>query len=193
MFTAIIITLPPFFFMIVLFGGGILSLRKNIDQDGDSSINRTLFLTSKWSAVILWVAMILQIWGIHISIVEVPTFLFWISIPLWFFGFTLLFLGRFKLGNSFRLGTPKESTSFMTNGLYRFSRNPMYLGLYSTVLASSLYTLNPVVVLIAAFVISVHHKIVLGRRNTCKECLGENIWIIVVMSDGISSKLQMGN
>jgi len=173
MFEAFIITIFPVSFLIVLFGGGSLFRRKNIDQDGESPINRTLFYTSKYSVVILWGAMILQVWGINISFIEVPAFLTWISLPLWFFGFVLLFLGRFGLSNSFRLGTPRENTSFTTNGLYRISRNPMYLGVYATILASALYTLNPVVILLGSFVIAVHHKIVLAEEEYMQKVFGQ--------------------
>jgi protein-S-isoprenylcysteine O-methyltransferase Ste14 len=83
----------------------------------------------------------------------------------WFAGFALLYLGRFKMGNSFRLGTPKEDTSLKTDGLFRLSRNPMYVGVYATIIASSLYTLNPVVILLGAFVVAVHHAIVLAEEN----------------------------
>jgi protein-S-isoprenylcysteine O-methyltransferase Ste14 len=173
MITALIVTLPPVLFLIVLFGGGSLFHRKQIDQDGDSPINRTLFLTSKWSVVILWVAMMLQIWGTHISLVDVPSFITWIAFPLWFFGFIMLFLGRFKLGSSFRFGTPKENTNLITNGLFRFSRNPMYLGLYATIVASALYTLNPIVILLGSYVIGVHHKIVLGEEAYMQRVFGQ--------------------
>lgn len=172
-FTGIVVTLPPVLFLIILFGGGFLSLRNNINQDGESPINKTLFYTSKYSVIILWVAVILQVWGIQISLVKVPAILVWISFALWFFGFALLYMGRFQLGKSFRLGTPKESTRLMTDGLYKFSRNPMYVGLYSTILASSLYTLNPVVILLGGYVIAVHHKIVLAEEEYMIKVFGQ--------------------
>jgi protein-S-isoprenylcysteine O-methyltransferase Ste14 len=172
-FTGIVVTLPPVLFLIILFGGGFLSQRNKINQDGDPPINKILFYTSKYSVIILWVAVILQVWGIQISVVKVPAILVWISFALWFFGFTLLYLGRFKLGKSFRLGTPKESTRLMTDGLYKFSRNPMYVGLYSTILASSLYTLNPVVILLGGYVIAVHHKIVLAEEEYMIKVFGQ--------------------
>jgi protein-S-isoprenylcysteine O-methyltransferase Ste14 len=70
------------------------------------------------------------------------------------------------MGDSFRLGTPKEDTSLKTDGLFRLSRNPMYVGVYATIVAASLYTLNPVVILLGAFVIAVHHAIVLEEEKT---------------------------
>jgi protein-S-isoprenylcysteine O-methyltransferase Ste14 len=173
MLEAIVVTIFPILFLIVLFGGGELFRRKKIDMDGKAPINRTLFYISKYSILVLWGVMVLQSWGVSISIVEVPPFIQWISVIFWVFGFILLLLGRFGLGNSFRLGTPKEGTSLIVGGLYRFSRNPMYLGVYATVLASALYTLNPVVILLAAFVVAIHHKIVLSEEEYMQKVFGQ--------------------
>jgi len=41
----------------------------------------------------------------------------------------------------------------------------MYVGMYATIVASSLYTLNPIVILLGAFVVAVHHAIVLAEEN----------------------------
>jgi protein-S-isoprenylcysteine O-methyltransferase Ste14 len=169
---AVAVTVFPIIFLIIVFGGGALFRRKKIDMDGNPPINKTLFYTSKYSIIILWGAMVLQSWGISISPVEVPAFITWIALILWIFGFILLFLGRFELGNSFRLGTPREDTSLRVEGLYRFSRNPMYLGVYATALASVLYTLNPVVLVLGVLVIAVHHKIVLAEEEHMQEVFG---------------------
>jgi protein-S-isoprenylcysteine O-methyltransferase Ste14 len=173
MIEAFIVTIFPAIFLIVLFGGGGLFRRKKIDQDGKAPINKTLFYASKYSIIILWGAMVLQSWGINTSPIGVPTLVKWISLFLWIFGFMLLFIGRFGLGNSFRIGTPKESTNLRIEGVYRFSRNPMYLGVYATVLASVLYTLNPIVLLLAVFVIAVHHKIVLAEEEHMRKAFGQ--------------------
>ena len=165
MIEAVLVTIFPAGFLIVLFGGGALFLRRNIEQDGEAPINRTLFYASKYSVVVLWGAMVIQSWGISISFIEVPRFLQLIALLLWVSGFVLLYLGRFTMGDSFRLGTPREDTSLRTDGLFRLSRNPMYVGMYATIVASALYTLNPVVVLLGVFVIAVHHRIVLAEEK----------------------------
>ena len=77
------------------------------------------------------------------------------------------------MGDSFRIGSPRESTSLKMNGLFRFSRNPMYLGVYSTITASILYTLNPVIVVIGIFIIVVHHKIVLAEEKYLQNRFGK--------------------
>jgi len=165
MIEAALVTILPVGFLILIFGGGALFLKKKINQDGEAPINRALFYASKYSIIVLWGAMALASWGIGFMPVQVPRLLQLIALAFWFAGFALLYLGRFKMGDSFRLGTPKEDTSLKTDGLFRLSRNPMYVGVYATIVASSFYTLNPVVILLGAFVVAVHHSIVLSEEK----------------------------
>ena len=173
MIEALLVTIFPVGFLGVLFGGGAIFLRKNIEQDGEAPINRTLFYASKYSILVLWGAMVIQSWGISISFVEVPRFLQLIALLFWILGFTLLYLGRFKMGESFRLGTPKEDTSLKVDGLFRLSRNPMYVGMYTTIVASALYTLNPIVILLGVFVIAIHHIIVMAEEEHMQKMFGQ--------------------
>jgi protein-S-isoprenylcysteine O-methyltransferase Ste14 len=172
MIEAVLITAFPVAFLVVLFTGGEQFRRRQIDMDGDAPIDKRLFYGSKYLIVLLWTAMVLNSWGVSISFLSV--------LPLkrtaecvWVAGFALLFAGRFGLGNSFRIGQPKESTQLKVDGLFRFSRNPMYLGVYSTLLASLLATLNPVLLLLAGFIITVHHRIVLAEEAHLWRAFGE--------------------
>ncbi|OPY32861.1 MAG: hypothetical protein A4E34_02238 [Methanoregula sp. PtaU1.Bin006] len=174
MFEAVAVTILPLGFLVVLFGGGALFLKRNIAQDGKAPINRTLFYASKYSILVIWAAMVVQSWGIGISVTEVPRPLHIIALGLWVFGFVLLYAGRFTMADSFRLGTPEEETRLKTDGLFRFSRNPMYIGMYATVAASALYTLNPVVILTGAFIIAIHHRIVLAEERHLQGVFGRD-------------------
>jgi protein-S-isoprenylcysteine O-methyltransferase Ste14 len=167
------ITLFPVLFLIVLFGGGELFRRKNIDMDGKPPIDRRLFYISKYSILILWGAMVLHSWGTNLAFISVPGTLKAVSLCLWASGFMLLFIGRFGLGDSFRIGSPNESTNLRVNGLFRFSRNPMYLGVYATLLASVLYTLNPILFFVGIFVAAVHHQIVLAEEQHLRQVFGK--------------------
>jgi protein-S-isoprenylcysteine O-methyltransferase Ste14 len=173
MIAAIAATILPLGFLVVLFGGGALFLRNNIEQDGEAPINRTLFYISKYSILALWGAMVLSVWGIGLSVFEVPLLLQVIGLGFWCFGFALLYIGRFEMGNSFRLGTPKEQIYLKVDGVFRLSRNPMYVGMYATVVASGLYTLNPVVILLAVLVIAIHHSIVLAEEKQMQKVFGQ--------------------
>jgi protein-S-isoprenylcysteine O-methyltransferase Ste14 len=172
MIEALIVTALAVAFLVVLFAGGERFRRRQINMDGDAPIDKTLFYGSKYLILVLWAAMILDSWGINLSFFTVPPPLRTIALCLWVMGFILLLTGRFTLGSSFRIGRPKESTSLRVNGLFRISRNPMYLGMYSTLLAAAVYTLNPVLFLLAAFIIAVHHRIVIAEETHLRATFG---------------------
>ncbi len=173
MIESVVVTVFPVLFLIVLFGGGALLRHKNIDMDGKPPIDRRIFYTSKYAILGLWAVMIVQSWGLDLSFVRAPGWLRWVSLALWVGGFLLLFIGRLGLADSFRIGSPKESTHLKTSGLFRFSRNPMYVGVYATILASILYTLNPIVLLAGVFVVAVHHRIVLAEEQHLQKAFGQ--------------------
>ena len=164
MIVSLVVTVLPILFLIILFGGGELFRRKKIDMGGEPPIDKTLFYVGKYSIPFLWCVMVLTSWGIILPFIKTPGLVKWISLFLWVSGFLLLFAGRLELGNSFRIGSPRESTSLKTDGLYTFSRNPMYVGVYATILASVLYTMNPVFLFLGIAVIKIHHKIVVAEE-----------------------------
>jgi protein-S-isoprenylcysteine O-methyltransferase Ste14 len=167
------VTAFPVLFLTVLFGGGALLLRRNIDQDGEPPINKALFVASKYLIVVVWAATVLHSWGIGFSLMRTPRLLEGVALGLWVSGFVLLFIGRLGLAESFRIGSPKESTALKTDGLFRVSRNPMYVGVYATLLAAVLYTLNPILLVVAVFVTAVHHRIVLAEEDHLRTAFGD--------------------
>ena len=173
MIETLFVTLLPLGFLIVLFGGGELFRRRYINMDGDPPIGKVLFFSSKYLILLLWTATVVHSWGVNLSFMKVPELLRWLALSLWGSGFVLLFIGRFGLGDSFRIGSPKESTHLTVDGTFRFSRNPMYLGVYATLLASVLYTLNLLLLVPGIFVVVVHHKIVLAEEQHLRTTFGE--------------------
>jgi protein-S-isoprenylcysteine O-methyltransferase Ste14 len=117
--------------------------------------------------------MVLQVWSGVVSFVNIPGLLVGVSLGLWVLGFAIMFAGRSGLGDSFRIGSPKERTGLTQTGLYRFSRNPMYVGAYATLCAAVLRTLNPILLLVVAYVIVVHHKIVLAEEAHLRDVFGQ--------------------
>jgi protein-S-isoprenylcysteine O-methyltransferase Ste14 len=67
----------------------------------------------------------------------------------------------------------EESTTLVTTGLYRFSRNPMYLGFNAVTLASMIYTSNWIVIIMGAYSIVIYHYIILGEEKFLAERFGE--------------------
>jgi len=172
MIESLAVSALPALFLIVLYGGEALLRRRKIDPAGKPPLGKTLFIFSKYAIVIPWAAMVLRSWGPGLAIIERPQFLKWAALVLWALGFALLFVGRFSLGTSFRTGIAREKTHIEHDGIYRYSRNPMYLGIYSTLLSACLYTLNPVVLAAGVFIVAVHHKIVLSEERHLRAIFG---------------------
>ncbi|MFB3880692.1 MAG: isoprenylcysteine carboxylmethyltransferase family protein [Armatimonadota bacterium] len=173
MLTSLVVTIPPALFLVVLFGGGALFRRRNIDMDGAAPIGKAVFVTSKYAIVLAWAGMVAQSWGARLSPIRTPGALATGAAVLWLVGFSLLFAGRLGLGDSFRIGSAKETTRLRVNGLFSFSRNPMYLGVYATLAAAVLYTLSPAVLVVAAFIIGIHHRIVLAEEEHLRVVFGD--------------------
>jgi protein-S-isoprenylcysteine O-methyltransferase Ste14 len=172
MLESLLVTLLPASFLAILIGSGNRFRSRNIDMDGEPPINRAPFLASKYLIVVVWLAMALRSWDIILPI-ELTHAIKGLSLVLWTAGFGLLFAGRFGLGDSFRIGSSAETTSLRVHGLFALSRNPMYVGVYTTLLAAFLYTLNPLLFLTGAFIVLVHHRIVLAEEQHLREVFGE--------------------
>lgn len=172
MVESVLVTLLPLGFVTLLFGGGKVFRRRNVNMDGDPPIDKLLFSSSKYLILVVWVAMVVHGWGGNLSFVPVPNPVRWIALFLWGAGFLLLFTGRLRLGDSFRIGSAQERTNLTVDGLFRFSRNPMYLGVYATLVATVLYTLNPLLLAVAVYIVVVHHKIVLAEEKHLRAVFG---------------------
>jgi protein-S-isoprenylcysteine O-methyltransferase Ste14 len=173
MLVPLFVTLLPVVFLAGLMQKAVAFRRRHVDMDGEPPISKAPFASSKYAIVLMWGAMVIQSWGGRLSFVDIPNLLTGASLGLWVLGFALLFTGRSGLGDSFRIGSPRERTGLKQTGLYGFSRNPMYVGVYSTLCAVVLRTLNPLLLLVAAYVIVIHHRIVLAEEEQLRRAFGD--------------------
>jgi protein-S-isoprenylcysteine O-methyltransferase Ste14 len=174
MLTKIILSLLPIVFVVHLFYTGSKQLKKGIIQDGTPPINQYFFFGSKYAVILVWIGMVCEIWKIHITgslfdnrILKVC------GIASWIAGFCFLYIGKFSLGQNFRIGVANEKTEFIANGIYRLSRNPMYLGLYLTFTGCMLYSLNILYILLSISIILIHHIITLAKEKQLINIYGE--------------------
>ena len=173
-FDLIIATALPLAFLVQLLWSEVALARRRIVLSGKPPIDRRLFFACKYLAIGAWFAVTLQSFGIGwqpLTGFRVPLAISW---ALWVFGFGLLFLGRINLSAHFRLGLPNEATRFQRNGAYRFTRNPMYAGIDVTMIAAVLYTGNPALLAVGAFVIAVQHRIILAEEPWLLATFGED-------------------
>ena len=67
--------------------------------------------------------------------------------------FPIMLLGMVGLGENFRIILPREKTELVTNGIYRYIRNPLVLSIY--ILALGMFLFVPNLLMLAAFICSI--------------------------------------
>jgi protein-S-isoprenylcysteine O-methyltransferase Ste14 len=140
---------------------------------GKSPINKYLYASGKLSSFAADGALILQFFGLNFRIIDVPPAISLAALILASIGFMIFIFAMLNLGSSMRFGLPTEPTRFKTEGLYSFSRNPMYLGFFLILFASIIYTANPVIAVLAVYGIYIHHLIALSEEKFLKERFGQ--------------------
>lgn len=132
---------------------------------GNFTIHPLLFITGKVSGYATWIILLSHLLGYQIVPISSPFYLRIFSYSTLFIGSIITFISLINLGKSTSLGIPLEETSLKTNGLYQFSRNPMYVGFNLLTISSIIYTLNPLVIILGLYSIIVYHFIILGEEK----------------------------
>jgi protein-S-isoprenylcysteine O-methyltransferase Ste14 len=140
---------------------------------GKATINPILFYSGKISGYITWIIYLLLIF--KIDIIDRGTYIHndYISYIILIIGLLFSILSIINLGISTRLGLPLEDTVLKTNGLYKLSRNPMYLGFNLVTISSMIYTFNIWIILLGIYSIIVYHLIILGEEKFMQTRFGE--------------------
>ncbi len=142
------------------------------DFSGRPAISPWLFYAGKGLGYLTWIILVLAIMNPEKMNHPPGKTREILSYVLIFTGIVLVVLSSFHLGSSLRIGLPGEGTSLKTGGLYRFSRNPLYLGMYALTLAAMIYTFSLWAILPGLFSMVVYHLIVLGEEKFLAERFG---------------------
>jgi protein-S-isoprenylcysteine O-methyltransferase Ste14 len=144
-----------------------------MDIIGKPPVYPAIFYTGKIAGSLTWIVLLLSLAGIEVAGTRTFWYSNYIAIILFAVGVFFSFVSLISLGKSARMGLPKEQTSLKTSGLYRLSRNPIYLGLNLVTIASVVYTMNIVVLLLGIYSIIAHHMIIKGEEQFLSSRFGE--------------------
>ena len=130
---------------------------------GKAPINPAIFYSGKIAGYALWIALL----G---SMINAPAFSEWsiskqLALLLASLSLILVVVSLINLGSATRLGLPEESTRLKTNGLYRISRNPMYLGFNLLTMSAILFTNSLIIFILGAFSIFTYHLIIQAEES----------------------------
>ncbi|NUM79705.1 isoprenylcysteine carboxylmethyltransferase family protein [bacterium] len=90
-------------------------------------------------------------------------------------GLILFIFAIAQLGSSIRVGLPDEKTILKTRGLYRFTRNPIYVSIYIVCLGSCLIVIHPINCGAFLLAMLIHHAIIKKEEKFLEKRFG-NEW-----------------
>ena len=139
---------------------------------GKTSIHPVVFYSGKISGYITWIILILQLF--NINLIEKKLFFYndYIAAFFLFAGLVFTVFSLVNLGKSTRLGLPTEDTTLKTSGIYKLSRNPMYVGFNFITIASVVYTINWFVTILAIYSFITYHLIIKGEETFMEKRFG---------------------
>lgn len=140
---------------------------------GKTTINPIIFYTGKISGYITWIILLLIMFGLNLFDNKQILFNQNISIFILLIGLIFTIISLINLGKSTRLGLPSNDTKLKTNGLYKYSRNPMYVGFDLITISAMIYTLHWLIILLGVYSLITYHLIIMGEENFMNKRFGE--------------------
>lgn len=145
-----------------------------MDLVGKTTINPLVFYTGKISGYVTWIVLLLDILGVELLNKHFIYYNNYVAEMMFFIGFLLSIISMLNLGKSTRLGLPSSETSLKTEGLYKISRNPIYVGFNLITIASMIYTLNWIIAILGVYTLITYHLIIKGEEKFLTSRFGDD-------------------
>jgi len=139
---------------------------------GKPSINPFLFYTGKLTMFLCWGPELIKAIDPSFGGTMAPIWMSWLGAILTCIGTAVLLLSFFNLGSSLKYGLPESSTRLITTGIYRYSRNPLYLGVYLLTFSSLIYFPNIINIFIGLYCLTTHYMMILAEEKFLAQQFG---------------------
>jgi protein-S-isoprenylcysteine O-methyltransferase Ste14 len=144
----------------------ILRLRKyGYTITGKPTIRPLFFYAAKVAFFLNWMLFLGKAIFPDFGYITVPPELSWAGAILLVAGGMLFVPAVLQLGSSLRYGIPEEETKLKTTGIFRISRNPLYLGQFIICTGSCLYFPDLANLGFCIFTIVFHLQIIKGEET----------------------------
>jgi len=155
---------------LILLGAGLLAAVTMAAARGGGFIGKPsshpwLFYTGKLAIFGSIGLMILKAVDPAIPPVELPGWLPWTGSLLVSLGSLIMLIAFFTLGVALKYGLPEENTKLVTTGIFRFSRHPLYAGLFLLNIGSVLFFPSGWNLLVSAWCIVAHVLMIRGEER----------------------------
>ena len=173
-----IVVLTAFYF--IYFGKIIIQNKKGIqtDQIAKGKNNTKLFLIELILKVSTYSVVIIEIISIIFNITMLSLFFRIIGLIFCICGVVIFYLSVCTMKDNWRAGIAEnDKTSIVIIGIYRFSRNPAFLGFDLIYIGVLLMFFNFVLLLFSTFSVVMLHLQILQEENFLPSAFGEDYLI----------------
>jgi len=137
---------------------------------GKPTINKFIFYLGKISLIIPFLLLIYQILSFrNFEFSQTNVILAFILISL---GFFISFIAIINIGKSLRVGLPRSKIILKVHGVYKYTRNPIYLGIYLTNLGFFIASMNYLILIFTIIGIIIHHKVIVSEELYLENTFG---------------------
>lgn len=163
-----------FLLLILVFTLTLIKVKRNGGElFGRPTLNIYAQFFSKFALLLPVLLFSVHLTGIYIPHMQPPSLLYYAGFFIFVIAMLLLNLSLINLGRFTKMGLPKhDKIRLQTRGIYRISRNPMYLGLILLAVSTVIILPNPVSIALTIAGIIIHHRIILREEKFLQQHFG---------------------
>ena len=144
---------------------------------GTPTIEKLYFYSGKVAIFTTWALFIVKAISPRLGYIDVLPSFSWAAVVILYAGVIIFSISLFNLGKALKVGLPDQDTTLQTQGIYRISRNPLYIGVHLIAIASCIYFPDLINVSFTIYGIYIHHKIIREEERFLAERFGKD-WLI---------------